>query len=1023
MKPQISSGHSTSTYDDTSHDVTGVYTGTYGNTGTSTATDSSTSTMIDGSSTSAVVSNDGTTSGYTYSGNSFAGTYTNIDTDSGTTTSSDIESNTGLSVSSHMTDTYGDGSTETGDQFSGDYTVTGTGSETSTNASSGSLSDHTYSATGSATSSYTHSDGGNSFDGTDEATDTSSSNSTQVTNATYSDGSDTQTASSSGSTTMDSFSDDFEGTYDQTGSSTSDATMHEVGNRGSAYSLYSTYSSSGTTTEDGNSFSGDYVLSSTSGDATDTLRTGTDGSGNSFDISQALTAGGGASTTGNHIDGSYSTHSAGSQTLVTTEDNSGSSASISLTETVINGSDITQTGNDFTGDFSAVGLQTDSSSLTESGYNSHGTFTLAESSSDSPTVTTTGNTVANDATISTDGDQSYSINEYNSSGSAHYTMTESGDKSYSKSETLDGTSGADDSVETGTDTFSILELDSASNTQVETGTDTYTLTDDDNINNGNFDHVLSRTGHYTLTFNGSYEILIPTIALAQETSGDGADAQITDTQGASFMRYDLLGLLGVMPINEASDSISGLSGVTGFSEVGPMVQGVGFFPPATGEVTQVGDAAFKYCFAKGTLVLLADGTSKAIETLENGQEVLAIAENDPSAQPRACKVLQVFHNDLARIFEVRVADEIIRTTAGHPFFVNGKGWVKVRDLIKGDELRTPGGKFLKVQSVVDSGKTEPVFNLEVAEDHTYFVVLPVSRHGVWVHNLSPEQKREYYEYSWRGDPFLSFDVKKLSESELDTLEDIRRQALNDRSECKFNAPDVPYVPPPMPPLWTPPLWTPPATSIPPATSSEPPCPFGGGVAHTLLGAVIPIDQAAHVVVEAQAGHTGDAASYAADGVFTLGLNFFGGEGAEAKVVSTLAKDGTKVVTEDAAKIATTAAENAALGNANFAQKTFGQAFSSEGAFAGRSVEDVAAALRSGGMKAGDVPVQYIVRDGQTLILNTRSAQALEQAGIPRAQWNAVNMTGDAASEARLTGQLQRNGLTSQGTPTVRPSGR
>jgi hypothetical protein len=111
-----------------------------------------------------------------------------------------------------------------------------------------------------------------------------------------------------------------------------------------------------------------------------------------------------------------------------------------------------------------------------------------------------------------------------------------------------------------------------------------------------------------------------------------------------------------------------------------------------------------------------------------------------------------------------------------------------------------------------------------------------------------------------------------------------------------------------------------------------------------------------------------------------------------------------------------------LENANYAQKTFSNAFSDEGAFAGKTVPDVADALRSGQLKPGDVPVQYIVRDGNTLILNTRSAQALEQAGIPRSQWNAVNVTGDAAAEGRLTGQLGRNGLTSQGTPTVRPTG-
>jgi hypothetical protein len=72
------------------------------------------------------------------------------------------------------------------------------------------------------------------------------------------------------------------------------------------------------------------------------------------------------------------------------------------------------------------------------------------------------------------------------------------------------------------------------------------------------------------------------------------------------------------------------------------------------------------------------------------------------------------------------------------------------------------------------------------------------------------------------------------------------------------------------------------------------------------------------------------------------------------------------------------------------------------------------------MKPGDLPVEYIVRDGNTLILNTRTAQALEQAGIPRSQWNAVNATGNPGAEARLTNQLQNNGLTSAGTPTVKP---
>jgi filamentous hemagglutinin len=107
-------------------------------------------------------------------------------------------------------------------------------------------------------------------------------------------------------------------------------------------------------------------------------------------------------------------------------------------------------------------------------------------------------------------------------------------------------------------------------------------------------------------------------------------------------------------------------------------------------------------------------------------------------------------------------------------------------------------------------------------------------------------------------------------------------------------------------------------------------------------------------------------------------------------------------------------------DAKFAQATFGKMFSAEGTFAGKSVQDVAAALRSGAMKVSDVPVNYIVRDGQTIILNTRSAQALEAAGIPRASWNGVNQTGNQFFENLLNGQLGRN----PGGPfdTVRPSG-
>lgn len=80
------------------------------------------------------------------------------------------------------------------------------------------------------------------------------------------------------------------------------------------------------------------------------------------------------------------------------------------------------------------------------------------------------------------------------------------------------------------------------------------------------------------------------------------------------------------------------------------------------------------------------------------------------------------------------------------------------------------------------------------------------------------------------------------------------------------------------------------------------------------------------------------------------------------------------------------------------------------------------AINVGKVNVNDIPVEYIIRDGNTLILNTRTSQALTRAGIPRNQWKAIDRTGNIVFEDMLDGQLSRNKLTSEGIATVRPSG-
>jgi RHS repeat-associated protein len=135
----------------------------------------------------------------------------------------------------------------------------------------------------------------------------------------------------------------------------------------------------------------------------------------------------------------------------------------------------------------------------------------------------------------------------------------------------------------------------------------------------------------------------------------------------------------------------------------------------------------------------------------------------------------------------------------------------------------------------------------------------------------------------------------------------------------------------------------------------------------------------------------------------------------------IATGGLDVVPAAGGRIASQAAKGVTAEGAVWAQKTFSGTFSAGGKFAGQTVESVAEALRSGTLSVADVPINVVVRNGQTFILNTRSSAALMQAGIPRNAWNVVNQTGVSSFESMLTGQLIRNGLIN-GTNTIRQSG-
>lgn len=75
--------------------------------------------------------------------------------------------------------------------------------------------------------------------------------------------------------------------------------------------------------------------------------------------------------------------------------------------------------------------------------------------------------------------------------------------------------------------------------------------------------------------------------------------------------------------------------------------------------------------------------------------------------------------------------EIIHTTAGHPFYVKDRGWVPAMYLGSGDTLSSLSGELSTTVEVINTGRRETVYNLSVADAHTYFV----GERGVLVHNI------------------------------------------------------------------------------------------------------------------------------------------------------------------------------------------------------------------------------------------------------------------------------------------------
>ncbi|UUU21075.1 golvesin C-terminal-like domain-containing protein [Streptomyces sp. DSM 40750] len=158
-------------------------------------------------------------------------------------------------------------------------------------------------------------------------------------------------------------------------------------------------------------------------------------------------------------------------------------------------------------------------------------------------------------------------------------------------------------------------------------------------------------------------------------------------------------------------------------------------PPASGAACKVGNS-----FVPGTQVLMADGTTKAIEDIGIGDKVAASDVETDDAQTRT--VTRTIEGDGTKHLVTITVDtdgraggktSTLTATDGHPFWIPDLArWVDAEDLKPDQWLSTGSGTWIRITAVTERTARATVHNLTVEGLHTYYVL--AGETPVLVHN-------------------------------------------------------------------------------------------------------------------------------------------------------------------------------------------------------------------------------------------------------------------------------------------------
>ncbi|MFJ9461667.1 polymorphic toxin-type HINT domain-containing protein [Kitasatospora sp. NPDC101447] len=140
-----------------------------------------------------------------------------------------------------------------------------------------------------------------------------------------------------------------------------------------------------------------------------------------------------------------------------------------------------------------------------------------------------------------------------------------------------------------------------------------------------------------------------------------------------------------------------------------------------------------HSFLPGTQVLLADGTTRAIENLQVGDQVQATDPATGTTEPKpVIRTIRTPDDDQFTTLTLRANGsgrdqekvENLTSTQHHPFWnETTHRWVDASELRPGDEVRTADGRMLTILTVRNyESAPKAAYDLTVADLHTYYVL-------------------------------------------------------------------------------------------------------------------------------------------------------------------------------------------------------------------------------------------------------------------------------------------------------------